>query len=49
MTQPQVVKGMPISREAAIYSLLPETDSVEVQRDTPHRVHDKHLHHTGEI
>lgn len=49
MTQPRVVKGTPISLEAAIYSLLPETGSVEVQRDTPHRVHDMHLHPTDEI
>lgn len=49
MEQPRILKGTPISLEAAIYSLLPETGSVEVQRDTPHRVHDKHRHPTDEI
>lgn len=48
MNQPRIIKGPPISLEAAIYSLLPETGSVEVQRDTPSRVHDKHLHPTDE-
>ncbi|SIS81451.1 cupin domain-containing protein [Alicyclobacillus vulcanalis] len=46
--KPRVLRGTPISLEAAIYSLLPETGSVEVQRDTPGR-HPPHAHGTHEI
>lgn len=49
MAQPRIVKGPPITLEAAIYSLLPETGSVEVQRDTPLRAHKTHMHSTDEI
>lgn len=44
-----IEEGIPISLEAAVYSLLPETGSVEVQRDTPERHHAKHTHPTHEI
>lgn len=45
----RILRGTPISLEAAIYSLLPETGSVEVQRDTPERHHARHTHPTDEI
>ncbi|MEH2516417.1 quercetin dioxygenase-like cupin family protein [Bradyrhizobium sp. AZCC 1610] len=34
--------------EAAVQELLPETGSIEVQRDTPGRRHDWHTHQTDE-
>lgn len=49
LAQPQIIKGPPIGLEAAIYSLLPETGSVEVQRDTPLRAHTTHAHQTDEV
>ncbi len=44
-----VLRGTPISLETAVYSLLPETGSVEIQRDTPGRHHATHTHPTDEI
>lgn len=41
---PRVVRGDAISLIEAIYSLLPETGSVEVQRDSPFLAHDSHSH-----
>lgn len=45
---PQVRRGDPVSLEEAVMELLPETGSVEVQRDTPGREHVTHAHPTDE-
>jgi quercetin dioxygenase-like cupin family protein len=45
---PTVVHGDSQGLEQAILSMLPETGSVEVQRDTPGREHLPHLHPTPE-
>ncbi|CAH0321714.1 cupin domain-containing protein [Priestia megaterium] len=42
------VSGDNISLEQAVFELLPETGSVEVQRDTPLREHKTHTHPTNE-
>lgn len=47
--EPQIIMGTLVSLESAIYSLLPETGSVEVQRDAPKRYHAEHSHPTHEI
>lgn len=47
--KPKILRGTQTSLESAIYSLLPETGSVEVQRDTPKRHHPTHTHPTHEI
>ena len=47
--QPYIVRGTPLALESAVHSLLPETGSVEVQRDTPGRHHAEHTHPTHEI
>lgn len=41
-------KGNSITIEQAVMELLPETGSVEVQRDTPFREHKTHTHPTDE-
>ena len=41
-------RGTPIALEEAVMKLLPETGSVEVQRDTPYREHKTHTHPTNE-
>ncbi|MCK5905587.1 MAG: cupin domain-containing protein [Gammaproteobacteria bacterium] len=41
-------EGSPVTMEQAVMKLLPETGSVEVQRDTPHREHKTHTHPTNE-
>ena len=47
--QPKIVQGSSITLEEAVMELLPETGSVEVQRDTPGREHPTHTHPTDEI
>lgn len=44
----KVIHGAPVSLSEAIMELLPETGSVEVQRDTPFREHKPHTHPTDE-
>jgi quercetin dioxygenase-like cupin family protein len=41
-------EGSPVTMEQAVMKLLPETGSVEVQRDTPNREHKAHTHSTNE-
>ncbi|MED4287108.1 YqcI/YcgG family protein [Priestia megaterium] len=48
MEQVKYVSGKNISLEQAVFELLPETGSVEVQRDTPLREHKTHTHPTNE-
>ena len=48
MTEPRIVRGETVDVERAVLELLPETGSVEVQRDTPARTHDLHTHPTPE-
>lgn len=48
MKEPQIMRGEPVDMEHAVLELLPETGSVEVQRDTPARTHDLHTHPTSE-
>lgn len=47
-TEPGIVRGAPVSLADAVLELLPETGSVEVQRDTPGREHRTHTHPTDE-
>jgi len=48
VTEPRIVRGEPVSMQPAVLELLPETGSVEVQRDTPARTHELHTHPTPE-
>jgi quercetin dioxygenase-like cupin family protein len=48
VTEPRIVRGEAVDVERAVLELLPETGSVEVQRDTPARTHDLHTHPTPE-
>ena len=48
MTEPRIVRGEAVPMERAVLELLPETGSVEVQRDTPARTHELHTHPTPE-
>ncbi len=48
MNPPRIERGAPLPLERAVMELLPETGSVEVQRDTPHREHPTHRHATDE-
>lgn len=41
-------KGSPVTMEQAVMALLPETGSVEVQRDAPHKEHKTHTHLVNE-
>jgi len=42
------ISGERVNLESAVIELLPETGSVEVQRDTPFREHKTHTHPTDE-
>ncbi|QIN84428.1 cupin domain-containing protein [Rubrobacter tropicus] len=46
--RPEIVRGGGVELEMAVMELLPETGSVEVQRDTPGREHETHTHPTDE-
>ncbi|MEK5339158.1 YqcI/YcgG family protein [Weizmannia sp. FSL W8-1119] len=48
LEQVKYLKGNKVDLEAAVFELLPETGSVEVQRDTPYREHKTHTHPTNE-
>lgn len=48
MSDPVVVRGDKAELRKAVMELLPETGSVEVQRDTPGRKHATHTHPTDE-
>ncbi|PGR70381.1 YqcI/YcgG family protein [Bacillus cereus] len=48
MQKVEYIQGLNISLEDAVMELLPETGSVEVQRDTPRREHKTHTHPTDE-
>jgi len=48
VTEPQIIRGQSVDVEQAVLELLPETGSVEVQRDTPTRTHELHTHPTPE-
>ena len=48
VTEPRIVRGEPVDMQPAVLELLPETGSVEVQRDTPARTHELHTHPTPE-
>ncbi|SFS54176.1 cupin domain-containing protein [Marininema halotolerans] len=48
-TAPRIEHGPSVTLEDAVMQLLPETGSVEVQRDTPRREHPTHTHPTDEI
>ncbi len=41
-------EGNPTTLERSVRILLPDTGSVEVQRDTPYREHKAHMHPTNE-
>jgi len=41
-------EGKPVTMEQAVMKLLPETGSIEVQRDTAYREHKTHTHTTNE-
>lgn len=45
---PRIVRGDTVTLTTAVMELLPETGSVEVQRDTPTREHSTHTHPTDE-
>lgn len=45
---PEILRGQQIDMRSAVLDLLPETGSVEVQRDTPGRKHPTHTHPTHE-
>ena len=46
---PRVIRGAAVSLEQAVFELLPESGSVEVQRDTAGREHPAHTHPADEI
>lgn len=45
---PRVVSGAPVTLEKAVFELLPQAGSVEVQRDPPAFTHPPHTHPTDE-
>lgn len=45
---PEILRGEDVELRTAVMELLPETGSVEVQRDTPGREHTTHTHPTDE-
>ena len=45
---PRVVSGAPVTLEKAVFELLPQAGSVEVQRDPPDFTHAAHTHPTEE-
>lgn len=45
----RILRGTSLCMESAVYGLLPETGSVDVQRGTPGPHHAKHTHPTPEI